>query len=210
MNLNDMRTLVRRDLHDEDAGNYRWVDNELDLHIAHALKEFSQALPLEQKATLATVAGSREVSIDSLTDRVMIKVVEYPTGQFPPGYQRFALWNDILTLLGMDVPDGSNCYIYYGKLHVLDYSNSTLPAQFEDLVTAGACGYAAVELAGYAINQINTGGSGVPADWSAWGKEKLSFFRSELKRLGKGNRVRVKQLYVPFDPPVSKSTDLGP
>jgi len=33
MNLSDMRTIVRRDLKDEDAGNYRWTNDELDRHI---------------------------------------------------------------------------------------------------------------------------------------------------------------------------------
>ena len=54
MTLSEMRTIVRRDLHDEDASNYRWTDDELDRHIAHAVKDFSEALPLEQKATKAT------------------------------------------------------------------------------------------------------------------------------------------------------------
>ena len=50
MNLGDMRTIVRRDLHDEDAANYRWTDDELDRHIAHAVKDFSEYLPYQQKA----------------------------------------------------------------------------------------------------------------------------------------------------------------
>jgi hypothetical protein len=41
MDLNTMRSIVRRDLKDEDAQNYRWSDDELDRHIAHAVKEFS-------------------------------------------------------------------------------------------------------------------------------------------------------------------------
>ena len=41
MNLADMRTIVRRDLHDEEASNYRWTNDELDRHIAHAVKDFS-------------------------------------------------------------------------------------------------------------------------------------------------------------------------
>ena len=45
MDLNTMRTMVRRDLKDEDSENYRWTDEELDRHIAHALKEFSEAYP---------------------------------------------------------------------------------------------------------------------------------------------------------------------
>ncbi len=34
MNLTEMRTIVRRDLHDEDAANYCWTNDELDRHIA--------------------------------------------------------------------------------------------------------------------------------------------------------------------------------
>jgi hypothetical protein len=157
MILTDMRTLVRRDLHDEDAANYRWTNDELDRHIAHALKDFSEAIPLEQKATLVTVAGSREISITTLTNRVMIEAVEYPIGRFPASYQRFALWNDLLTLVGTDVPDGSNCYVYYGKLHTLDVTTSTIPAKYEDLVAAGAVGYAATQMASFTINQVNFG-----------------------------------------------------
>src|SRR3972149_1752121 len=108
MNLTEMRTIVRRDLHDEDAANYRWSNDELDRHITHAVKELSEAVPLEQKATIATTSGSREIDISSLSDRIMVEAVEYPVGKFPQRYQRFALWGDTLTLLGDEVPDGSN------------------------------------------------------------------------------------------------------
>ncbi len=210
MNLSEMRTLVRRDLHDEDSASYRWTNDELDRHIAHAVKEFSEALPYEQKATKATTSGSRELDISSITGRIMVEAVEYPVGRFPKVYQRFALWGNILTLLGDEVPDGSNAYIYYGKLHTLDASSSTIPAQYEDLLAAGACGYAAVEWAVYAINKVNVGGSPVPGDFISWGKERLRFFREELRRLGRRNRIRVRTLYKPYYPIVSKSTDYGP
>ena len=36
MNLSDMRAIVRRDLHDENSGSYRWTNDEIDRHIAHA------------------------------------------------------------------------------------------------------------------------------------------------------------------------------
>jgi len=210
MTLSEMRTLVRRDLHDEDAENYRWTDDELDRHIAHAVKDFSEALPLEQKATKATTSGSREVDISSLSDRVMVEAVEYPVDKYPKRYQRFALWGDTLTLLGDEVPDGSNAYIYHGKLHTLSAESSTIPTKFEDLVAAGACGYAAVEWAAYAINRTNVGGTMTPREFLTWGNDKLGYFRSELKRLGRRNRVRIKQLYKPYYQPVSKSTDYGP
>jgi len=210
MNLSEMRTIVRRDLHDEDAGNYRWTNDEMDRHITHAVKEFSAAVPYEQKATKATTSGSREVDISSLTDRVMVEAVEYPVDGFPKRYQRFSLWGDALTLLGDEVPDGSNAYIYYGKLHTISAESSTIPSQYEDLIAAGAEGYAAVEWAVYAVNRVNIGGHMTPGEFLTWGKEKLEFFRQELKRLGRRNRVRIRQLYRPYYQPVSESTDYGP
>src|SRR4030042_272460 len=113
MDLNTMRAIVRRDLKDEDAGNYRWSDDELDQHIAHALKEFSEAVPLPAKAILPTTADSRVIDISPLTDRVMVEAVEYPLGIFPPSYQKFALWGHALTLFGEEPPDGSDCNVYY-------------------------------------------------------------------------------------------------
>jgi len=210
MNLSEMRNIVRRDLHDEDASNYRWSDDELDRHIAHAVKEFSEAIPHEQKATVATTSGSREIDISSLSGRVMVEAVEYPVGCFPKKYQRFALWADTITLLGDEVPDGSNAYIYYGKLHTLDAETSTIPAQYEDLIAAGACGYAAVEWAVYAINRVNVGGTPTPKELLNWGRDRLDYFRRELRRLGRRNRARVRSLYRPYYPPLSKSTDYGP
>jgi len=209
MNLTEMRAIVRRDLKDEDAANYRWTDDELDRHIAHAVKEFSEYIPYEQKAIEATTSGSREIDISTITDRIMVEAVEYPVDKFPRKYQRFSLWGDILTILGDEVPDGSNANIYYGKLHTLGES-STIPATYEDLIAAGACGYAAVEWAAYAINRVNVGGTMTPREFLAWGEERLRFFKDELKRLGRRNRARVRSLYKPYYPPVSKSTDYGP
>jgi hypothetical protein len=209
MNLSEMRTVVRRDLHDEDAGNYRWTNDELDRHIAHAVKDFSEAIPYEQKATKATTSGSREIDISTIADRITVEAVEYPVDEFPNRYQRFSLWADTLTLLGDEVPDGSNAYIYYGKLHSLGES-STIPAMYEDLIAAGASGYAAMEWAIYAVNRINVGGVPTPEEFLAWGRGKLDYFKAELKRLGRRNRVRIRSLYSPYYPPVSKSTDYGP
>lgn len=210
MNLSEMRAIVRRDLKDEDAANYRWTDDELDRHITHTVREFSEVIPYEQKVTKATTLGSRDVDISSLSDRIMVQAVEYPVDKFPKQLQRFILWGDTITLLGDEVPDGSNAYVYYGKLHTLDAASSTIPSYLEDLIAAGACGYAAVEWAVYAINRVNVGGTMTPREFLAWGNERLRFFKSELKRLGRRNRVRVRTMYKPYFPIVSKSTDYGP
>jgi hypothetical protein len=210
MNLTDMRTIVRRNLHDEDSGNYRWTNDELDRHIAHAVKDFSEAVPYEQKATKATTSGSRVLDISTITSRVMVEAVEYPVDKFPKLYQRFSLWGDALTLLGDDVPDGSNAYVYYGKLHTLDASSSTIPTKFEELIATGACGYAAVEWAAYAINRVNVGGATTPKEFLDLGNQRLSDFRGELRRLGRRHKIRARALYRPYYPVVSKSTDFGP
>ncbi len=210
MNLSDMVALVRRDLHDEDAARYRFTDAEIERHIGHAVRDFSEALPLEQTGTVATASGSREIDISTLTDRVMVEGVEYPTGKYPPRFQRFSLWANTITLLGDTVPDGSNARIYYGKLHTLGSESSTIPAAYEDLIATGAAGYAAIEYAAYTINQVNTGGTGSPRDFLAFGKERLSEFQRELKRLGRRNRVRARALYTPGTMPMSKTVVTGP
>lgn len=210
MNLSEMRAVLRRDLHDEDANNYRWTDDELDRHIAHAVSQFSQALPLEDTADIATTADSRDVDISQLADRVMIEAVEYPIGSYPATYRRFALWQDTLTILSDIVPDGSDARIYYGKLHTLDASSSTIPTQHEDLVALGAAAYALLEWANYAINRVNVGGADTAVTYQKQGSELLARFRKELKRLGRSNEVRVRQLYAPATTPVSKSTVTGP
>lgn len=205
-----MRAIVRRDLHDEDAANYRWTDAELDRHIAHAVRDFSEAIPYEQKVTRATNAGFREIDISTLTDCVMVEAVEYPVDKFPRRYQRFTLWANTLTVLGDEVPDGSNACIYYGKLHTLDAAGSTIPARYEDLLAVGASGYAAIEWAVYAVNRVNVGGTSTPGELMSWGREQLDCFRQELKSLGRRNRVRVRTLYTPYYPVVSRTTDYGP
>lgn len=209
MDLATMRVIVRRDLKDEETP-YRWSDDELDRHIARAVSEFSEALPLPAKATLPTTSGSREIDVSSLTDRIMVEALEYPTGRFPPSYQRFALWGQTLTVFGDEVPDGDSCNIYYGTLHTLDAEGSTISAKHEDLIAAGAEGYAATSWAGYAINRVNVGGTSAASDFLAWGRERLKQFAGELRRLGRRNQVRAGSLYKPYYAPGSKSTDYGP
>ncbi len=210
MNLSEMITLIRADLHDSDSENYRWTDAELTRHINRAVGELSESLPLPAKATLPTVAGSRDLDIADLDDRIMVAAVEYPLGETPPEYQQFSIWGDTLTILSGDLPSGANCAVLYGAKHTLDAESSTLPVKHEDLVADGACGYAALELAVYSINRVNVGGAVTPSELLEWGNQKLKFFRQELRRLGRRNRVSVNALYEPYFPNISKTTDPGP
>ena len=205
-----MIALVRKDLHDEDETNYRWTDGELMRHINRAVGELSESLPLPAKATLPTTTGSRELDISGLNDRIMVVAVEYQLGATPPNYQQFSIWGEVLTILSGSVPEGSNCSVFYGARHTLDAQGTTLPGKYDDLVTGGACGYAAIELAVYTINRVNVGGAVTPGDLLEWGNEKLRHFHKELKRLGRRNRVSVNALYEPYFPNISKTTDYGP
>jgi hypothetical protein len=211
MNLVEMRARLRRDLHDEDANNYRWTDNELNGHIQHAVRELSVAVPLEAKAILNTTAGSRELSISSLTDLIAIEAVEYPVAKYPPQYVRFSLWGDTLTLLTDSTPgQGEEVYVYYGKLHTLGESSSTIPTPLEDVVATGAAGYAAVEWASFATNRVNLGGSSAWKSYLTWGQDRLASFLRALAKQSRKNRVRARRLYRAYEPGASQTTDWGP
>lgn len=207
MNLADMRARLRQDLHDEDESNYRWSDEELNRHIEHAVRELSLAVPLEAKATLTTTAGSRELSLSTISDLVAIEAVEYPVGRYPPRYVRFSLWGDTLTLLVEGAPSGGEeVYIYYGKLHTLDETASTIPSPLEDLVVIGGAGYAAIEWASFATNRLNVGGESTWRNYLTWGQDRLASFLRGLAKHSRKNTVRSRQLYRPYEPPRSQTT----
>jgi hypothetical protein len=202
-----MRTLVRRDLHDEDATNYRWTDDELDRHIGRAVKKFSLAVPLESKANLATTAGSRELSLASLDGLVVVEAVEYPVGKYPPVYVPFSLWADTLTLLVDQAPlEAESVDVFYGALQTLDATSSTIPSRLEDLVATGAAAYAALEWASFATNRVNVGGVDTWRHYLIWGQERMAAFAQGLAKHGRRARVRVRQLYRPAGPADMQST----
>lgn len=202
-----MRALVRRDLHDEDAANYRWTNDELDRHVARAVKELSLAAPLESKATLTTAEGSRDLSLASLTGLVVVEAVEYPVGQYPPSYAPFSVWGDVLTLLVEATPlAAQDVNVYHGKLHTLDAGTSTIPGRLEDVVATGAAAYAALEWASFATNRVNVGGPDVWRQYLVWGQERLAAFARELARHGRRAGVRVRRLYRPAGPADLRAT----
>jgi hypothetical protein len=196
MNLTEIRTIVRCDLRDEDVNNYRWSDNEIDRHIIRAVREFSLSLPLEQNASIATTPGSLEIDISIISDYIAIDAVEYPLHQIPGEYRRFSLRGNSITILDDGaVPDGSNCTVYYGKMHTLDENGTTVPVQFEDLIATGAAGYAVLALSVFTVNRVNVGGTDSPGEFLEWGKERLASFKKELKKIRRKNRVRLNTMY---------------
>lgn len=199
--LDDIRAL---------QNTYKWGADELDRHIAHALKDLSYYVPYEMRADIATTEGSRDVSIASLSDRIRVFAVEYPIGNFPASYQRFSLWQDTITLLGEQVPDGSDCRVYYGKLHTLDAGSSTVPTPLEDLLSIGAQGYALQAYASYSTDRSQEAYRHAQVGALQQSRELLEDFRSQLKRLGRQGRLRVSSLYRPATTPADNTTVIGP
>ncbi len=211
MNLTEMRDRLRQDLHDEDATNERWTDAELDRHIQRTVREFSLSVPLEAKTTLTTTPDSRDLSIAGLADLVAIEAVEHPVGDYPPAYVPYSVWLSTLTMLVDSAPGSAeDVNVYHTKLHTLNATTSTLPAQFEDVVATGAGAYAALEWASFATNRVNVGGQDVWRDYLTWGQQRLAEFQKALARHGRRNAVRIRRLYRPATTPVDQSTVAGP
>lgn len=206
------RALVRIDLHDEDSANYRWTDATLARHIAQAVKELSQEIPVENKTTLDATADSRDLSVSTLTGLIAIEAVEHPVGNDPKTYTRFSLWGTTLTLLGDTIPSttGEDVYVYWHGPHTLSTSATTVPTWCDDLVALGAAALAAIEWASYATNRVNTGGDATWKQYLDWGNTNLAHFRSEIRRLGRRGSLRSATLYTPAEPKQSQTQGPGP
>jgi hypothetical protein len=193
--LTSIRTLVRRDLKDEDSANYRWTDNEIDRAIDKALADYSLYCPLQQKSTLATVASSNELSLASLTDRIDVTRVEHPVTDQPYPSRRFSVWGDLLTFLDGYYGDAGNCYVYWLKRHTLS-STSTIPTPHEHIVALGAAAYAISSQSQYQIDKANTGGREVDNDYSSWSRDMFARFYKELEAVRTYNTKRLKQGFM--------------
>jgi len=195
MDLSIMRTLVRRDLKDEDNSNYRWQDNEIDRAISRAVAELSRYMPREMKATIATVVGSRQIDISTLTDRVSVDRVEFPVGETPRRFQRFVVYSDAVILVGDAEGDGGNSYIYWSKVHTLDNSTGTVPGHLEDILALGAAAYAVLAQAQYRSDVAGIGGDRADSDYQSWGAAMLKEFQSKFKRFGRNRKLKVGTLF---------------
>jgi hypothetical protein len=133
--LSDAIVQLRIDLDDQDAGDYRWTDAELTEHINRALYEFSEECPREQKSSVTTTPGSRDLGISTLTNRVRILAVEYPTAQYPPIYVLLRL-GDTLTML-IDDPPPAPSHLRLLHIPLLDVTTS-LTTQDKNTVLGGA------------------------------------------------------------------------
>ena len=119
-----------------------------------------------------------------------------PWSSFRRSNQPFSLWAGSLTLLGDPAPrEGDDVRVYYGRLHTLDATGSSVPPPLEDLVAVGASGYAALEWSSYAINRVNVGGVEVWKQYRAWGQDRLDAF---VKGTGGPRQPQPRQAGAPL------------
>lgn len=202
-----LATLVARlqtMLDDESAAV--WTTAQLEDHIEAALRDISHWLPQQKKNTLATVSGSRDLDISTLTDRVRVRAVEYPVGNFPHTWVRFSLWADTLTILDDPVPDGSNCYVYWHALHVVN-GTKTLPADHDETLLYGAAANACDAKAASTTDTLPTGGPGTERDFAALAAHFR--YRYEERRDPRAG-LRINRMYRPIEPTATQDTDPGP
>ncbi|MBM4449031.1 MAG: hypothetical protein FJ015_07335 [Chloroflexi bacterium] len=199
MTISTMRTLVRRDLKDEDAQNYRWTNDEIDRAITRALEDLSHAIPREMKSTVATTNGSAIIDISGVSgiaNLISIDKVEFPVDETTAQFRRFTLYQSTIALIDGYTGNGGNCYVYWSSLHTLDSQTCTVPARFLSLLATGAAAYATMAQAQYHSDRANTGGENVDRDYALWGKEWMHQFQNGLQLHGRRARVRQAKLYV--------------
>ncbi len=193
--LADLRTALRKDLHDTDAGAYRWTDDELDQAIARAVAEYSLAWPAETSLTFDASEDVRDYALTgalAITRRLAVRRVEYPAGNYPPQYVAWELHNDTLTLLVDPPPQaGETIRVFAEQYHEVTLSSSTVPSYHDHIVLTGAAGFALDEWAAYAINRINASTWAV-RHFADRAKAKLDDFRRQLAHL-KQQRAQLAQ-----------------
>lgn len=114
----------------------------------------------------------------------------------PRRFQRFAVYGDIVTLIGDVEGDGKNCYIFWSCLHTLDAVGSTVPTYLEDVLALGAAAYAVLSQTQYRVDTAGFGGVQADRDYHTWGLATLKEFTRQLRRFGKTRKLKVGQLYT--------------
>jgi hypothetical protein len=194
MNLIEMRARVREDLQDTDSQNYRWTDDEVDGAIDRVVHEYSLHAPIEQQDDIATTDDDTELDISSVTGLLKIESVEFPIGQTPCCYQRFALWAGKVYMT--DKGNGEDARVKWLKKHILDAQSTTIPAEHEEIIVLGATGYLAMSASAYTVDRASIAGRHATINFKAWGKERLDRYDRKLKEVARTSKIIPKELYV--------------
>jgi hypothetical protein len=194
MNLTEMRARVREDLQDTDSENYRWTDDEVDGAIQRVVLEYSLYAPIEQQDDIPTTDGDTELDISSLSGLLKIESVEFPLDQSPKYYQRRDWYAGHLYMT--DEGDGTDARVRWLKKHTVTDTDTTIPAEHEEIIVLGATGYLAMSASAYTVDRATIAGRHATINFKAWGKDRLDRYDKKLKAFSRTNRVIGKELYA--------------
>jgi len=190
----------------DDAAAAVWTTAELDQHIQDGLRDLSHRIPRERTTTIATTNGSRNVALTTLTERVRLVALEWPTGTDPKSFVDFSVWEDTLRIESAAVPNGTNCTIYWQSLHSIN-GTKTLPEDYDDALVHAAAGRACDQQAADLTNTLPTGGPGSTAEW----RRLAAHFRARYEeRVAPRRGIKRSRLYAPAEPTPTQSSDPGP
>jgi len=119
MKRNDVITAARALLND--AGAAVWSAALLSSLIDRAVDFYSLYLPAEDTEDIATVSGSREISLAAMQLAYPIRrilAVEFPIGSTPRQFNDFTVFGSVLTMEAV-TGDGDDARIYYQRYREL-------------------------------------------------------------------------------------------
>lgn len=183
-----------------DSSNALLSAAEYQVHLQRAIGDLNLVKPREEKETLSTTEGSRELDLTDLTYEVLeLAAVEYPVDEQPRRYVQFSVWGDTLEMLIDEEPgDSEDVDVYYYAPHVVDGSGSTLAVQYDQLVVKGGAGYAARQIAAELQNTATITGARTVKEWRDYSNAALREFRQRLRDLGAV--LKVRRLFTPAAP----------
>ena len=210
--LPDVRSRLRLDLFDPAGVSQRWADADLNRAAARAVGEFSRHAPLVSQSVLATVAGTRNVSLAGIGAYLEVVRVAYPLAR--SGYQEYDggdPWRldpvaNVVALLGDGVPDGTRSLrVTALKAHAIAEGTGTVPDEHLETICLGSAAYAMLAYSTPTADnfRFSDGEAGVMVDetkvsaqWQARATEALARFEAACARAGRAPSVRARHLVV--------------
>jgi hypothetical protein len=187
--LDTLRDMVKQDL--DDTGNDVWSTDDIDRAIKRALIDYSQVRPQEAVTTIELPADGREVDISSISGLTRVVKVWYPydssAAESPPRWVQWDKWAQTLYISSGDEPAGGKTVrIYYQKQHTIEgldgASETTVPAEDEEVLIAGAGAYASLQKARGSVGEAGVS-TETPEHWLGWGINRMAAFNEALRRV---------------------------
>jgi len=167
---------------------YAHDQNDLDEAIRWALGRYNEVNPETTIGSLTLAADGREVDISSLTYLDVIRVWWPYTStapENPPNWRDFQVWpGDILYLDSDSEPQSADVVrVWYNKLRTISgldsATSTTLPTQHENLIIAGASGFAAQERVQDEQQRW------IPRKLREWAQQRLQEFERGLRQVAR-------------------------